>query len=452
MKWIDYLKYLPEIESPKKKLDFNEKLKWTLIVLVLYFLLAVIPLYGLDPNYTNQFQSISILIAARLGSLISLGIGPIVSGSIILQLLNGAEIINIDTKTDKGRRQYQLLQKGFSALFIIFMNSMYVMSGAIPPANNTLSNTIILIVQLVIGGFLLMLFDEIVSKWGFGSGISLFIAAGVSQRLFVLAFSFFKGDDEYFIGRIPLIFQALSSGQPELAFWPFVSILATVIVFMIAVYAQSIKVNIPLTLGRFRGYNMKWPIRFFYTSNIPVIFTTSLIAMIQMVGLMLSNAGYPILGTFVNDKPVSGLAAWLQFPTISQIVSTGIENYIPNLIIYPLFMILGSVGFSILWIGMGGQDPASVADQIYNYGFSIPGYRSSKQVLERVLKRYIHPMTIMGAATVGVLAVFADFFGALTRGTGILLTVMIIYNIYESIAKTGLEGASPAIKKMFGLI
>ncbi|PJA22042.1 hypothetical protein COX58_02905 [archaeon CG_4_10_14_0_2_um_filter_Archaea_38_6] len=127
----------------------------------------------------------------------------------------------------------------------------------------------------------------------------------------------------------------------------------------------------------------------------------------------------------------------------------GIGTFIPQLIIYPLFMILGSIGFSVLWLQVGGQDAASVAGQIYETGLSIPGFRRDKRILERVLSRYINPLAILGAATVGLLAVIADLFSALTRGTGILLAVMIIYGIYENIARTGLDNASPAVKKLF---
>lgn len=453
MKWLEYLKFLPEVKKPDKKLFFNDKLKWTLIVLVLYFLLSVIPLYGLNPDYTSQFESLSILLAAKLGSLISLGIGPIVSGSIILQLLKGAELINIDTNTKKGRERYQALQKGVSIFFIIFMNSMYVLSGAIPPAQGTMFNTLLLIIQLVIGAFLLMLFDEICSKWGFGSGISLFIAAGVSQQIFIKALSPIVNEASgYFVGYIPLIFQLFSQSQPSAAIWPLLSVLATVGVFLLVVFAQGIKVNIPLHMGRVRGYTIKWPIKFFYTSNIPVIFTASLIALVQMAGLFLSNAGFPILGTYSGQEPVGGLAYWLQFPSIQDLYLQGVGNYLPQLIIYPLFMILGAVGFSLLWVQVGGQDPESVAEQIYDTGLSIPGFRRDKRILKRILSRYINPLTVLGAATIGALAVVADLFSALTRGTGILLTVMIVHGIYERIAQKDLEGASPFVKNLFGAL
>ncbi|VVB76585.1 Protein translocase subunit SecY [Candidatus Tiddalikarchaeum anstoanum] len=447
------LSFLPAVRKSEKKLGFNEKLLWTGAVLLLYFILSAIPLYGLSPSYVSRFESLSLLLAARLGSLISLGIGPIVSGSIILQLLKTADIIKIDTSTKEGRKLYEGVQKAISIFFIIFMNSMYVLSGAIPPASSTFLNVLTLIVQLVFGGLLLMLFDEMSSTWGFGSGISLFIAAGVSQEIFMKSLSpIINPSTGYFVGYIPLIFQAFFKGTPQLIIWPLLTLLSTVAIFMAVVFMQSVKVNIPLSMGKVRGYTFKWPIHFFYTSNMPVIFTTSLIAMVQMVGLILFNAGFPIFGSFSGQNPTSGLASWLQFPTISDIVTLGVSSYTMQLIVYPLFLIIGSIGFSILWVNVGGQDASSVAQQIFDVGLGVPGFRRDKRILEHILARYINPLAVLGGATIGVLAVLADFLGVLTRGTGILLTVMIIYNFYENISKTSLEDANPFVKKLFGAL
>src|SRR3989338_4610437 len=95
---------LPEIKGPlEKTLSFKEKLKWTLIILVLFFILSVIPLIGLGENALANFQFLSIILAAPFGSVLSLGIGPIVTASIVLQLLQGSGILKIDTHTPDGR-------------------------------------------------------------------------------------------------------------------------------------------------------------------------------------------------------------------------------------------------------------------------------------------------------------------------------------------------------------
>ena len=95
---------IPEVRKPdEKKLGFNIKLKWTLIILVSFFVLANIPLFGLSVNALERFQYLAIIMGTDFGSIISLGIGPIVMASIILQLLVGSGILNIDTNTEIGR-------------------------------------------------------------------------------------------------------------------------------------------------------------------------------------------------------------------------------------------------------------------------------------------------------------------------------------------------------------
>ena len=99
--------FIPEVKQPdEKKLDFKVKLKWTLIVLAAFFILANITLFGLSANALSRFEYLAMILGTEFGSIISLGIGPIVMGSIILQLLSGAGILNIDQSTPEGRKFY----------------------------------------------------------------------------------------------------------------------------------------------------------------------------------------------------------------------------------------------------------------------------------------------------------------------------------------------------------
>jgi preprotein translocase subunit SecY len=113
-------------------------------------------------------------------------------------------------------------------------------------------------------------------------------------------------------------------------------------------------------------------------------------------------------------------------------------------------MIVGSIIFSIFWVQTSGMDAATQSKQILASGLQIPGFRRDERVLERILKRYITPLTIMGAIAVGFLAAMADVMGALSRGTGILLTVMIIYNLYEHIAQQHMMDIHPSLRKVIG--
>ena len=82
-----------------------------------------------------------------------------------------------------------------------------------------------------------------------------------------------------------------------------------------------------------------------------------------------------------------------------------------------------------------------------NSGLQVAGFRRDPRVLEYILNRYIWPLTIMGGITVGFLASFADIVGALSRGTGISLAVMIIYKLYEEVAKQHMMDMHPMMRR-----
>src|SRR3989344_2479749 len=179
---------LPEIKKPvEKKVSFNVKLKWTIIILVSFFVLSNINLYGLSKNSLSQLEFLQVIFASQFGSIISLGIGPIVMSSIIFQLLVGSGIFNIDTKTEEGKKYMNGLQKLGVIFFIIFEASVYVLMGGLEPIPGF---TAILIFQLILGGLAIMFMDEVMTKWGFGSGVSIFIVAGVAWALFTGLFQF----------------------------------------------------------------------------------------------------------------------------------------------------------------------------------------------------------------------------------------------------------------------
>jgi len=448
----------PEVRAPAQKhLPFKEKLKWSLIVLVLFFVMGHIPLYGLGENALQQFEFLSIILGASFGSIISLGIGPLVTASIVLQLLNGTGIIKFDLTSHDGKRRFQGLQKLLGLFFVVFEAGVYVFMGGLAP-NPTLAGTpaffefqLILIFQLFLGGVLIMFMDEVISKWGFGSGISLFIAAGVAQEIFIRAFNFLPSptNPDIAAGAIPALFQSLSIGDVTTAALMFAAVVATLVVFAICVFGQAMKVEIPLSFGKVRGYSMRWPLNFFYTSNIPVILVAALMANVQLFARLLEKWGHPLLGTFSGSSPSSGVVYWLNAPNLVESFIQGSFTWaqLGQGAFYTIFMVGGAIVFSIFWVQTSGMDAHSQAKQILNSGLQIPGFRRDERVLEKILERYIWPLTIVGGAAIGLLASIADLSGALSRGTGILLAVMIVYKLYEEIAKQHMMDMNPAVKK-----
>ena len=449
---------LPEVHGPEqRRLSFKEKLKWTGIVLTIFFVLGLIPLFGLGLNALQQFEYLSLILGAKFGSIISLGIGPIVTASIVLQLLNGSGLVKFDLTSPDGKKRFQGTQKLLAIFFVIFEAGIYVFMGGLAPAVELAGTSIffqmqlILVFQLILGGILIMFMDEVISKWGFGSGISLFIAAGVSEQLFIRALSPLPSPANPGIatGAIPALFQSLSAGDPITAALMIAGVIATILVFLLAVYGQAMKVEIPLSFGRIRGHGIRWPLSFIYTSNIPVILIAALMANIQLWARLLQNWGFPILGTFIGNTPASGLVAWLFSPNLVGKLIKGSLTFMDAAhgMVYMLIMIGGAVMFSVFWMQTSGMDAKSQAKQIMSSGLQVPGFRRDQRVLERLLKRYIWPLTIMGAIAVGFMAAIADLTGALSRGTGILLTVMIIYRLYEEVAKQHMMDMHPMMRK-----
>ena len=502
--YVGFLKRMPGVAGPIQRMTFKQKLKWTAIVLLLYFMLAQIPAYGIAETNFENLRFLEILLGSSFGSVMTLGIGPIVTASIILQLLVGSKIIGWDLRSERGKVMFQGTQKLLAILFSFLEAGIYVILGAIPAEAGL---AIFVILQLAIGGVLVLFMDELVSKWGLGSGVSLFIVAGVAKTILVRAFNPLTqagalptaGNPP--AGIIPFAITTIAAGEPLQAMLSFLPIVATAIVFFIVIYANAIKVEIPLAFGSIRGFGRRWPLKFFYTSNIPVILTAALLANVQLVGrslsatapwiaefdsqgqvtggllyfvtvpssdalmgYMITIGAFALLGIivayFAKKRPLTitavfavlGGIAWYAFAAsfgLTSLTSIAAMDLL-RMFTYLIFMVVGAVVFSVFWVATAGMDAHSVSEQIHSTGMQIPGYRRDVRIIESVLGRYIMPLAVLGAIAVGALAAYADFTNALGTGTGILLSTLIIYNLYEDIAAKHMEDMHPALRKIIG--
>lgn len=474
---------IPEVTKPEeKKVDFNVKLKWTLIVLGAFFILANIPLFGLSENALSRFEYLAIILGTDFGSIISLGIGPIVMASIILQLLTGSGIINIDTSTEEGKKFFQGIQKLLVFFFIVFEAMIYVFMQGLQAMPGF---AWLVILQLILGGLAIFYMNELSEKWGFGSGVSLFIGAGVSWRLMTSAFQFINAQGRNCLldfkqtacsGKVLVMIQSLIGNNPDkIGFLSaFGAIVATLIVFLVVVWVQSLKVEIPLSFGRVRGYSVKWPLSFFYASVIPVILTAALVANIQLFGGLIQNAAAPciaetieagactgfakvasyftFLGTFINGQAVSGFAFWVDSTNLLELLIRGGFRWILLLqgFTHMLFFMLLSTIFAIFWVKTSGMDAKSQAEKISSSGLQVAGFRQDIRILESILDRYIMPLTVMGGMAIGLLASFTNLIGALIRGTAILLVIMIMFQFYQNIAQQHASDMNPLMRKFIG--
>ena len=480
---LDFLKpilhFLPEVAPPARPNSLKDKLMWTGIALAIFFIMYNVVAAGVEPKSVNS-DFLQVVTASKMGSLITVGIGPIVLASIFLQLFAGAKILNIDMSDPEQKRTFQGTQKLLAILLCFFEAAVFVIFARVAlhplfPGESIIMNldgtqsinapltTALVILQISLGSLVLLYLDEVVSKYGLGSGISLFIAAGVS-------FSIVGGTIALF-GKAG---EALSSGTAEAlpnAIVAFLPLIFTAFVFMVVSYAEGIKVEIPLAFDRARGLGSRFPIKFLYVSNIPVILASALLLNVQFFAIGLQGQHFCIGGQYDAasqelNKCVGGfdLVNAIAFVDSGKQLRDGIlyifspiyrpyqGNYgayfgniitgttpifnIPeyvHVIVYIIFMMCLCVVFGQFWVETTGMGAKEVAEQLDSSGLQIPGHRRDPRIVESILNRYIPYIVVLGSAFVGLLAAMADMTGALGTGTGILLTVGILYKMYQDL-------------------
>ena len=502
----------PSIQKPEGHVRFMSKLWTTTLVLIVYFMMTNVMIFGLAESTLDIFSSFRAIMAGASGSIMHLGIGPIVTASIIMQLFAGAKIINLDLQDSDDKQLYQGIQK-LLVLFMIPIESIPQVYGFLDPHPDFIISygegwaQALIVLQLFLGSYLVFLLDELVSKWGIGSGISLFIAAGVAQSTFVGTLSPLPTVAEAPIsldnppsGTLPMIFYTLRTasnlemtqggggggGMFETMLLnhanPIAALVSSIIVFLVVAYAESSKLELPLTHGKMRGHKGQYPIRLVYASNIPVILMAALLANVNMFTLLFWShpvlSTVPILGregafsiakylgaydagaTTAQDglawyiSMVNGVQDWL-IPLLEQsgdAYGHSLWQIMIHVSAYVIVMTIGSMVFAKFWIETTNMSAKDVAKNIERTGMQIPGFRKNPKVVEQILERYIPPVTLFSGAFVGLLAAGADLLGTVgnATGTGLLLAVGIILRTYEQIQKEQAMEMHPVLREFFG--
>jgi len=492
---------LPAVKRPEGHVHFRTKMMWVVVILIIYFVMTNVYIYGLDQTKSlDLFAQYRTIMAGASGTIMQLGIGPIVTASIIMQLFVGAKIIKLDLTNNKDKGCYQSVLKLLVIVMIVVESVPQVFGFLVPSAGfesawGAGGAKMLIILQLCVGSYLVFLFDEVISKWGIGSGISLFIAAGVAQSVFTGALNWYPitaGDAMSLTnppaGTIPKAIYVLThtsssemaNGGYELIFLgepnPMIALIGTAMIFLIVVYIESTRIELPLSHGNVRGARGRYPIKLMYASNIPVILMSALLANVGMVALLLysndflssipfighnSSIGYFESG---STHAAGGIAWYLSAPNgvtswlmpILNPVSYGnghtvIQN-VGHVLIYGTVMIMGAIMFAKFWVQTTNLGPEAVAKQIQKSGMQIPGFRRDPRVLKRVLERYIPTITIISGAMIGALAAGADMIGTTgnASGTGLLLAVGILIHFYEAIGREQMMEMNPIMRGFFG--
>ncbi|MEM2941953.1 MAG: preprotein translocase subunit SecY [Candidatus Bathyarchaeia archaeon] len=459
-----FVRFFPDVRKPDRRVAFNEKLFWTAVVLVAYLVMSEVPLIGVGKGGAQDpLGALRVIFASNRGTLMELGIGPIVTAGLILQILSGSKMINVDMSNPDDRSLFTGASKVLAVVMTVFEALAFILGGAY--GRLTVQNQLGILIQLLAAGVILMLMDELLQKgWGIGSGISLFIAAGVAQRIWWdMVAPVGPMEDKKFLGAVIAFVQSLQMGEGVQGLFraglpDMVGLISTVVVIVVVIYVSGLKVSIPVSYAKYRGFRGTFPIKFLYVSNIPVIFAAALFGNVYFITQLLwqrynsanMNFWMNLLGTFKtgerNIEPTGGLVYYLAPPRSL----LGLMEDPARAGVYAAIFILVCVFFSVTWVEVGGMDSRSVAKQLLESGMQIEGFRRSSAPIQQLLSRYIPTVTVLGGVTVGAIAAFADFLGAFGSGTGILLTVGILEQYYQLLVKERVSEMFPAVRAFLG--
>ncbi|MDG6968567.1 MAG: preprotein translocase subunit SecY, partial [Nitrososphaerota archaeon] len=390
---------LPEIPKPEKKPTLNERFIWTGIALMLYLVMAATPLYGLTGTAAanNASTFLRVVFASAQGTLMTLGIGPIVTAGLILQLLVGSDIIKLDMSDSSDRAIFGSATKLLTLIVIVGESMAYMFGGALGVL--TTSQQPVVFIQLVIASVIVLLLDEMIQKgWGLGSGVSLFILAGVCQTVMWYTFSpipfqVTTGVTQLF-GFVP---EAISEsfnnnlGSVVIRDFKYPSLLTfslTIVMILVLVYVEGIRIELPITSIKYRGFQGVYPIKLLYVSNIPVILVSALGANVTFFARLLANysvasppwwmkylAVFPASSANGTNTqiPIGGVVFYLTPPqSFQQTLAEPVHS-----IVYLLYLVGMAVVFARLWVEIGGLNPKAVAKNLMDADVQVPGFRRS---------------------------------------------------------------------------
>ena len=455
--------YIPQVEKPKKKIGLTEKFIWSGIALFAYLVMGQIPLYGVTSDPQFDFLAFArVIFAAQQGTLLELGIGPIVTAGLLMQLLKGSDLIKLNFKNPDDRSLFTSATKIVTIIVIIAEGSLYGMSvyGHLLASPTLIP---ILILQLVGSSIIVMYLDELVQKgWGLGTGISLFIMAGVAQGILWSLFAPVPAQDGP-VGIIPFIVDSAIHGDLSQVLFragqlPSVfGLIITSVILLILVYVQGIHVDIPIVSTKYRGFTAVYPIKLLYTSNIPVILSSALLANAVFMGQMLwanynpdnSNPFFNIVAQYDPSQPQSPTGGILYYTTSPRSLEGAIQDPV-RAIVYVFFLTGIVTVFGRLWVELGGLSAQKAAKNLLDADVQVPGFRRAEGSVQNLLNKYIPAVTIAGGIIIGLLASVSDVLSVFGTGIGILLMVDILVNYYNLLIREQVDIHMPKLAALLG--
>lgn len=474
------LALLPEVGAPKGAMpNIRDRLFWTFGALFVFLICSHVPVFGVKPsNSSDPFYWMRVVLASNKGTLMELGISPMVTASLIIEVLIGVKILTVSKKKpgdDDKAADDRILQEGASkilALGIALVEAvLYVSSGVYGDVRSIgVFTSMLIVAQLVAATLICIILDELLQNgWGLGSGTTLFIATNICDTIIWKSFSlttFNMGRGTEFEGAVVAFFHLLISrgdkarALKEALYRPHLpnvmNILATALVFVIVVVLQGFEVR--LTTVTAQGVNTQQPhaIKLFYTSSMPIILQTALVSNINFFSQILyrrfpTNIFITMLGVWEEREfsqsgqmfPTGGLARYITAPnTFSDMINDPIHACV-----YITFVLASCALLSRTWIEISKTTSRDVARSLIGQGKYLKQCKTEDE-MTRYLNKLIPVAATFGGLCIGALTIFSDFLGAIGSGTGILLAVGMIQQYFEIIKKEGEDLDLPFIKQV----
>ena len=386
--------YLPQVPKPKKKISLQTRLLWCGVALLIYMVMGQTPLFGATAPQFDFLAFARVIFASQQGTLVELGIGPIVTAGLLMQLLRGSDILKFDFKKPEERGIFQTATKLVTYVVIVAESIVYAIAVYGPGVSEP-HFLYVMIGQLMAASIIVMFLDELIQKgWGLGSGISLFIMAGVAQQILWSMFSPLPAGDGGMIGIIPYIIQSIGGGDISNILFrsnqlpSIFGLFLTAGILLILVFTQGMKIEIPIVSTKYRGFNAVYPIKLMYVSNIPVILASALTAnavfMFQMLWANMNPRNNNFFMNFIAqfdptspNTPIGGLIYYMTPPRGLDVAALDPGRAVG----YVLFMIGIVVVFGRLWVELGGLSPKSAAQNLLDADVQIPGFSFSHSLI-----------------------------------------------------------------------
>ena len=188
-------KVIPSVKKPEKDPGFRVKIFWTLVAVMLYIIMTTVPLYGIQRGAgIDVFWTLRVILASERGTLAELGIGPIVTGGLILEILVGSRLINVDLTDPEDRIMFNNANKAMAVIMTIFESLVYIIGGAYGSLD--LGAATLVFVQLLMAGIIIILLDEMVQKEGVQRGEKLYRHRFVAGLIKLLVEDFMENSKE----------------------------------------------------------------------------------------------------------------------------------------------------------------------------------------------------------------------------------------------------------------